>query len=612
MALTATCPTDTPALSETTVTKCVTIHTFEPESQPSSPKKWVNCFSLASSTQEALNTKSDLESANLSHILLHIDIPNQHLYPLPMLITPVHCIYLVTFDLRYQKESLSKVHSVMKNVYTLTSYCSEAGGRKQLPEVLLVGMHAGEVVAENRSRFTQKLNEMLKKMPYNRLVEKPGGDEPFWAVDGGNLSLSGTDPLLEHIKICGCSHQVEVHRWIMHHSKLEEKLQNVPCISYNDLKSKLACISSDDHILKNCLQFLHNYGFIFDHSIKVEEEAEEGKEGQVANKGKEGQEREKVVLLQPQCLCDLFAKVPEFSKGKKLFTIADLFTRPAAYTKVGVTNKQWFQRICIDMGLVVALRSDYVFLMALEGGPPGSPPHDEYSVPPLLVTFKDSNHFIAEPEYLLPSYFFAAFATNFLGELAPKQPNENQPEVKVMEQHYMQVKKGTTVIHVVEQDSCLEIGLQQLDVCKKLTDEKKIINLHTFCRKIKSAVVESAKSTLRRMKLAPSSIRYGLYHSRETEDGPLDSFAAYIPDDQEGPYLECSCCDDGVQPTTPLQDIWFLEDFALAKVCACHGTMIGHMCCDCTKKHSVCTFELVPRIPVGNLRSLHNLESSQN
>ena len=69
------------------------------------------------------------------------------------------------------------------------------------------------------------------------------------------------------------------------------------------------------------------------------------------------------------------------------------------------------------MGLVVAVNSDYVFLMALKGGPPSCPPRDKYSVPPLLMTFRDSNHFIVEPEYLLPPHFFAAFVTKFLRAL---------------------------------------------------------------------------------------------------------------------------------------------------------------------------------------------------
>ena len=557
----ATCPTAAPASGDVTVTKCITIHTFAPESPAPSLEKWVNCVKVDSTTQQSLNTTTELQSAELSHILLHINVPNQQPYHLPMLITPVLCVYLVTFDLRYQKESLSKIHSVMKNVYALHSYRSQAGEKNHLPKLLLVGMHADKVKDEDRSSFTQKLNERLEKMPYHRLVEKPGSDEPFWTVEGGNLSLSGSDALSKHIKMYGCSQQLEVHQWIVRHSELldQEKLHHAPCICYNKLKKEVGHLLSDAGGLKfdDWLQFLHNYGFIIYHSVKVEEEAEEGREDH---------DTDKVVLLQPQCLCNLFAKVQEFCVGKDFFTVTDLFARPDAYRTVGANNKEWFQHICIDMGLVVAVNSDYVFLMALKGGPPSCPPCDEYSVPPLLMTFRDSNRFIVEPEYLLPSHFFAAFVTKFLRALTP--PKGTPLDVTVMEQHYMQVKKGTTVIHIVEHDFCIEIGLQQLDV-GKMADEKKVKNLHAFCRDVQRAVDTTTESITERLKLATSNIRYGLYHSREAEEGPVDSFATYVPDEQEGPYLECFCCDGGVQPTTPLQRIWFLEDFPLGEVRVC-------------------------------------------
>ena len=522
---------------------------------------------------------SEWKSANLSHILLHIDIPNQQPYHLPMLITPVHCIYLVTFDLRYQKESLSRIHSVMKDVYALPSYRSKAMGKNHLSKVLLVGMHADEIKAKERSSFAEKLNSRLEKMPYNRLVERPGGDEPFWAVDGGNLSLSGTDALSQRVKTYGCSHQVEVHQWMMYHHELLDqwKQQNDSCFccSYRMLEGKVGNLSSDPTSLKfgECLQFLHNYGFIVYHSAK------EGEDGE----GSERQEIDTTVLLQPKCLCDLFARVPELSEGKDFYTINDLFARPDAYGPVGGNNKQWFRRICIDMGLVVAVKSDYVFLMALKGDPPSCPPPEEYSVPPLLMTFRDPNHLIVEPKYLLPSYVFATFATKFLRALTSQEGT--LLEVQDMKQHYMQVKRGTTIIHIIEHDFCIEIGLQQQDI-GILPDEKKVKKLHTTCRKVKSAVVESAESILE-----PSSVRYGFYHSRET-DGPLDNFAAYVSgNDEEGPYLECLCCND-MPPITPLHRMWFMEDFSLEEVCMCtHAcmwyTVNSHKCCSDTDMHAV-------------------------
>ena len=556
---TTTCPAGRSALGDAMkVTKCVTIHTFKPDVLPTSSEKWVNCFSLAPSAQQALNTKSELESANLSHMLLRINVPSQQAYHLPMLITPAFCVYLITFDLRVQKESLSKIHNAMKDVYTLSTYRSEAGDT-DLPKVLLVGMYADE--AKDKGLFAQKLNTRLEKMPYDRLVERPVGDEPFWAVDGGNLSLSGNDALSQQVQSYHSRHKVEVHRWIVHlcelEEKLQEKLQRAPYMCYSELKEEVDTSNFDA-----CLHFLHNYGFIFYHSVKVEEAVGEGRAGQ----GRQG--ADEVVVLQPQYLCNLFAKVQEFSATKKRLTVADLLSRTGASTEATAEHRQWFQRICIDMGLVVAVRLDYIFLMGLKGGIPSCPPREEYSVPPLLMTFRDSKHFTVEPEYLLPSYFFAVFVTEFLRILA--QQSGPQPQALVMEQHYMEVKKGTTAIHIVERDFCIEIGLQQLDV-GKLAPEKKKTNLNTTCKDIKKVVVESAENIATRLKLASSNIRYGCYHTCETEEGPLDSFGEFCPQSTElgGPYLECFCCDGGVQPTTPLQRIWFLEDFPLGEVRVC-------------------------------------------
>ena len=562
----AICPAGSHAQGPVTVTKCVTIRDFAPEDSSGPPEKWVNCFSVTSPTRQALCKPSDWELADTSHVLLYIDVPNQQPYHLPMLITPVLCVYLITFDLRYQEESLSKIHSVMKNVYTISSFTTADGEEELCPKVLLVGMHADIVEAEDRGLFTQKLNRRLEKMPYNRLVER-GGDEPFWAVDGGDLCLSGTDPLSKQIQSYGSRCQAEVHQWIKHHHELQEKLKDAPCIPYDVLKEEVANVSSDPKSLKfdEFLQFLHNYGFIVYRSVEKEE---------VADKDKKG-ESDKVVLLRPQYLCDLFAKVQELSQKRDRTTIADLLSSTAACTESSAKHKKWFQRICIDLGLVFEVakpvRSDYVFLMSLKPGP-NSPPHDLYSVPPLLVTFKDSGEAI-EGECLLPSHFFAAFVTEFIRCPALTQGSRlqkpKQPKVESMEQHYMQVSIGSTYVHVVEREFCIEIGLQQLEVRGWSTSRDRMVqSLQSFCKRIRKAVTDAAGNIMQRQKLTQSSLCYGFYHLHETEDGPLDSFGEYMPrTDEEEPILQCSCCVPGVQPTTPLQEIWFEEKFASNEVC---------------------------------------------
>ena len=549
-----TCPAGSHPQDAIMVTKCVTIRDFASEDSSEPPQKWVNCFNVTSPMRQALCNPSDWESADTSHVLLHIDVPNQQPYHLPMLITPTLCVYLITFDLRYQKESLARIHSVMKNVYTLSTFATAGGGMEYPPVVLLVGTHADKVKAEDRGCFMQELNRRLEKMPYNRVVKRCG-DEPFWAVDGGNLCLSDSHPLLQHIKCYGSEKGVEVRQWIMYHHELQEKLKASPCILFNELKKELDNVKS----LKfdEFLQFLHNYGFIFYRSVEEGEEADEGK----------------VVLLQPEYLCKLFAKVQELSKSKNRFTVADLLSRTASYTRASAKYRQWFQRICIDMGLVVEVaQSDYVFLMGLEAGP-SSPDRDLYSVPPLLVTCKDLGREAVEGECLLPSHFFAAFVTEFLRcptlTQSSRQQKPKQPKFEIMEQHYMQVSIGSTYIHVVEREFCIEIGLQQVEVRGRSTSSEKMLkSLQSFCMRIRKAVTDSADNILRRLKLTQSSLCYGFYHSRKTEDGPLAAFGeyTYMPFEDE-PILECSCCDPGVHPTIPLQEIWFEEDFTFKEVC---------------------------------------------
>ena len=524
----------------------------------------MNCFDVT--TRKALCKPSDWQSSDVSHLLLNIDVPNQQPYHLPLLIVPVHCVYLIMFDLRYQDKSLTRIHNVMKNVYTISSYAAkvESGDQLQL-EVLLVGMHADKAKSEEKSLFSQKLSNMLKKKPYERLVVRDGA-EPFWAFDGGDLHLSGTDRdrLSQKIQCYTCRGRAEAHQWILCHNDLQEEFKDAPCILYHDLKKKVAAMSSAESLKFDAfLQFLHEYGFIFYHSVEEMEEAP------------------KVILLRPQYLCSLFAKVPELSKSRPCPTIADLLSSFAAYIRNSPEYKQWFQRICIDMGLVFevtrAMSPDFIFLMGLEAGP-SSPHHDLYSVPPLLVTFKDSGGQVVEEECLLPSHFFAAFVSEFFRTLTQSYREQNEssisvtrPKVVRMEQHYMQFCIASTRVHVVEQECCVEIGFQQLEgKGQRSNKEEKLQKLRSFCKRIVSTATNSAESILRRLKLTQSSLCYGFYHSRETEDGTFDNaFGEYTYEpDAKKCIVQCSCCVPGEHTTTPLQEFWF-RDVAFEKVCDC-------------------------------------------
>ena len=538
------------------LTKCVTIQSVESEEPP---KKWVSLFSMTSPTLQPLCELSDWEPAGTSHVLLDIDIPNQQLYHLPLLITPVCCVYLITFDLRNRTKSLTKIHSMLKTVYTLSLYVP-GDGSEVYPKVLLVGVHADKVEGEDRSRFVWELNEMLKKMPYNKLVEEPVGDEPFWEVNGEYLSLSDTDTLSHQVQGCSSDHGFEVQQWIRCHHKLQEELKDTPCICYHDLKNKVASLPSGAEILKfkEFLQFLHNYGFIFYPSA-------------------EGEEADGVVLLQPLYVYQLFTEVLKLRMKKERVrpTIQLLWSAIGARIKPSDLDKKWFQRMCVDMGLVFEVGKvtspEFVFLMGLE---PNIPPSADYSVLPLLITFKEGG-IAAENKGLLPSHFFAAFVTEFCKTLTQCNPQDGKPRpqkdllvFESMEQHFIIVGIGSTHVHVVERDFCIEIGFQKEDFgrCSKVDGLKR--GLQSFCKRIYNAATASANSICRRFKLAESITRYGFYHSRKP-DGPEDAFADYVPDDIEGFILKCSCCEPRVRKTSPLHAIWFEEEFDFSKVCKC-------------------------------------------
>ena len=154
------------------------------------------------------------------------------------------------------------------------------------------------------------------------------------------------------------------------------------------------------------------------------------------------------------------------------------------------------------------------------------------------------------------------------------------PEVASMEQQYVHVSiAGTYHVHVVERECCVEVGFQYAEVPGHEDQEakQKLQKLICFCSRIKSAVTDSADNILQRLKLTESSLCYGFYHSRKTEDGTFDNAfgeCTYNPD--EGKWiLQCSCCVLEEHTTSPLQEIWFQnqEDFAFEKV---HMWLLHH------------------------------------
>ena len=145
--------------------------------------------------------------------MLRIDINNQQVYPLPLLVTPVKCVYLITFDLpegtEEGKKALKSIRDTLKDVYAYSKcLCEESGVGGELggmnPEVFLVGLQREE--EKDWSSFSQQLSRMLETRPYRRLiVVPPNGEDLYWINCGTELSIHENHILLSKINHNCCS-----------------------------------------------------------------------------------------------------------------------------------------------------------------------------------------------------------------------------------------------------------------------------------------------------------------------------------------------------------------------------------------------------------------------
>ena len=475
------------------------------------------------------------------HVLLRIDIPNQQVYPLPLLITPVNCIYLITFDLpaegkQEEKKALKAIRDTLKDVYTYSScLCEKPGLDPELcnmkPEVFLVGLQREE---KNRSSFAQQLKEMLETRSYERLIVRSASSDPYWTNPGAELSIHDNPALLDKILEISCPPPQLIRQFLACHCELLQRFKDNPFVLYEEVEDKGADVVSgimEDPNLEKLLEVLHCFGFIFYCSLP------------------DLAPSERVVVLQPQYLRQLFVQVQKRSKETKWFTTADLLARAGKHIR---DKQKWFQAMCTSMGLVIERsikgKSDHVFVMGLEQEC-DLPERAHYSVDPLLVTYGPESMEQMDDDYLLPSPLFPAFITAFLKKL-----KEQLKKTIAMKRHYLHVSVvGSTQIHVVERDSFIEIGLQQFHV-GNLTEDQQLKKLQQSCQGICSIVSESAKCATDRLKLDSDNLQYGfLCHPENTEPG--DRFGELDPDDGT---LTCSCC-NAPQDPTPQQQIWFSD-----------------------------------------------------
>ena len=537
--------------AEFKLTKCITIRAHG-QDNPNPTDKWMQYLHVSSGQAECLS-----EWPESGHVLLHINIPNHQVYLLPLLITPVNCIYLVTFNLPEEKEeekALKAIHNTLKDVYVYSSSSYEQLGHNAEVYVFLVGLQTEE---KDWSSFAGQLSDTLKTRSYKKLIVHPEGGDPYWTNLGAELSIQDNATLLRRIQYYSCLPTQLVRQSLAFHCELLQRFKDEPLILYEDIEAKCADVVSgimEGPDLEQFLEVLHRLGFIFYRSFPNFPRSEQ------------------VVVLQPQFLRQLFVQVQELSKERKWITTADLFTIASAAYHIRDKQQKWFQVMCASMGLVIERsikgKSDHVFVMGLEWKC-NLPERAHFSVDPLLVTYGPEDMEQMDEYYLLPSPLFPAFINAFFKKL-----KEQLKKTITMMRNYLHVSvAGSTHIHVVERDSFIEIGLQQFHVGNRISTEQ-LEKLQQSCQQMRRIVYASAQDATASLKLDSDNLQYGfLCHPENTE--ARDVFGEF---DREDGILICNHCSVPQDPT-PQQQIWF-SDVELGKVCyvLCIniGTVPGH------------------------------------
>ena len=508
--------------------------------------------------------KSDWKFANNSDILLCIDIPNQQVYPLPLLVAPAPCVYLVVFDLPGKKEEevLKRIHNTLKELYRLSSHEEpDAGLNEEVcisPKVFLIGLQKEK---SERSGFAQQLSHMLKMRSYESLLIFPEGGDPYWSNPGADLNVHGNAALLSTIQRCCCQLTQIIRHSLVRHCELLQMFEGSPFVFYKDVEAKMANVVSgiaESFDVDQFLKVLHYFGLVFYCPLP------------------DLTPSENVVVLQPHCLHQLFEKVQKLSKQRDVMTIEDLLTTTSLRRAIH-DKKKWFQAMCALMGLVIEQwcgnQTEYVFVMGLDPEC-DSPSHASYCVDPLLVAYRPQQFVHKRGDCYLPSPLFPTFITIFLKELKMyvieqrKDTRPKDPQPIVRKRHHWCVsvhvsEQTATQIHVVERDSFIEIGLLQFHTQIYQTQEQQKEKLQHFCQNIRTIASKSVEDAVYHLRLNISSICYGfpIYHSEKDE--AVNCFGEFQSEDNT---LVCRCCPTVRRDATVKQQIWF-RSVELSEVC---------------------------------------------
>ena len=541
------------------LTKCITIRIQDvgAQTQLKPVQNWVQYMQYVTPEQVRcliMSKKSDWKFANNSDILLCINLPNHQVYPLPLLVTPVTSVYVVAFDLPEEEEKekkvLKEIHNTLKELYTCSSHEDPDEGLNEelciTPKVLLVGLQ--KEITE-RSDFAQQLSHMLKMRSYESLLIFPEGGDPYWSNPGADLSVNCNAALLSTIQRYCCQPTRFIRQALVCHCEMLQKFDGSLYVSFEDVEAKMADVVSgitEDSNVEQFLKVLHCVGLIFYRSLPNLKQSEN------------------IVVLQPQYLYQLFEKAQELGKQRDAMTIAELLMTSQMPERVW----KWFQAVCISMGLVIeewcGNRADYIYVMGLNSE--CYTPSHAYCVDPLLVSYRSQQFVQRQRDCFLPSFLFPAFVSNFLKELKLYVMEQNQgTRLKdccsiVRKRHHWCVRihvseQPATQIHIVEQDSFIEIGLLQFDIRTfDQTREEQKEKLQHFCQDIRTVVSKSAENAAVHLRLNKPSIHYG-FHVCHSESGKaVNCFGEFHPEDNT---LVCFCDPPVRQEASVQQQIWF-------------------------------------------------------
>ena len=451
-------------------------------------------------------------------MLLHIDIPNHRVYPLPLLITPFPCIYMISFNLDEEDKALKSIDDILKDMYAYSEQ------QKVRPVVFLVGLQTEE---KERSSFTKRLQHMLQTRSYDRLIVPPGGGDLHWTSCGVNLHDDVA--LLRGIQSNSCCPPTQLtYQSLACHCELHHKLKNGErLVLYKDIDDEMVRTAQDTvetHNFEDILKHLHSFGLIFYHPLNG---------------------LETVVVWQLQHLYEIFAQVQQVSKEWPKATIGNFMQ--TKNVGIDTTEKEeWFKKLCSKVGLVIEeckdKNKDYVFVMGLDHKYE-VPERAHFSVDPLLVTYRLPALDQKVDDCLLPTPFFPTFANAFLKKLNERNPKQRRPiDVK---RHYLRVSIGRAVhIHVIDREQFIEIGLQQFHLQgANPTNAEMVVVLQKACQDVRCIVSESIHEIAN---LSSSDILLGFLCNCEC-------FGEFDLDDDT---ITCSKC-KFPKAATPQRQIWF-------------------------------------------------------